>query len=115
MNINTGINENKVNQLMLDIYEYEEKINLLLEKISNLMESTTNIYSGFTSDDLRKKYNDFSVNYTNIKNNIHDYSEDLFKIKNNYLERDQQNTNHILKPLIIDETIKTGTVNYEHK
>lgn len=115
LNDKMGINESKINNLMLDIYDYEEQINALFDKITDIMEKSNNSFQSDNADDLRKKYRDFSINYTNIKNNIHDYSDDLSKVKNMYTKKDMAEVKHILKPIVIDETIRTGSVNYEHK
>ena len=76
-----GINEDKINSLVLDIYDYIEKINAILSNIDNEMEKTSTCFKFKTGDSLRKKYSDLRANYSIINKNLMGYTEKLIKVK----------------------------------
>ena len=81
---NRGINEDAVNKLILDIYNYEEKINKTLDQISTVVENTKEFYQCESANEYRNKFNMFSANFNIINKNLLSYADDMIKLKNRY-------------------------------
>lgn len=91
-----GINEKKLNSLILDIYNYSEKINKTLNQISEVVDKTKKIYSSKEADLYRNKYENFRVNYVNVIKNINRYAEDLILVKQKYSNFDINASKRVL-------------------
>lgn len=91
-----GINEEKLNSLILDIYNYSEKINKTLNQISEVVDKTKKIYSSKEADLYRNKYENFRVNYVNVIKNINRYAEDLILVKQKYSNFDINASKRVL-------------------
>lgn len=100
-----GINIDSVDKLILDIYNYAEKINKTLNQISEVVDETKNFYDCEVADNYRNKFNNFKANFNIINKNIISYSDDLIKLKNRY-----QTVNND-----IGQTIKKATIDMEGK
>ena len=100
-----GINIDSVDKLILDIYNYAEKINKTLNQISEVVDETKNFYDCEVADNYRNKFNHFKANFNIINKNIISYSDDLIKLKNRY-----QTVNND-----IGQTIKKATIDMEGK
>ena len=82
-----GINEALIDKLIIEIYDYADKINSTLTCIDELVQNT-NIYFDCESADLfRNNFNNVKANFKIVNKNILDYSNDYVKIKNNYNHR----------------------------
>ena len=81
MENNIGINEEKLDKLILDIYNYCEKINVTLNQVSDVVEDTKVFYTGDVADSFRKKFSLYSSNFLNIRANLCSYADDLIKLK----------------------------------
>lgn len=92
----SGINEEKLNKLILDIYNYSEKINKTLNQISEVVDKTKKIYSSKEADLYRSKYENFRVNYVNVIKNINRYAEDLILVKQKYSNFDINASKRVL-------------------
>lgn len=77
-----GINEQKLDRLILDIYDYCDKINNTLNQITEVVEETGNFYKGELASTYRKKYRVFRSNFSVMRKNFVSYATDLTKIKN---------------------------------
>ena len=78
------INEEALNKLVLDLYDYSERVNSILNQISDLVNYSSTYFEGQQSDDIIKKYNSLLETLENLKYNISDYSSDLIKVKNKF-------------------------------
>ena len=79
-----GINYLKIDKLILDIYDYSEKIQKTLDQISNIVDKTKDFYLCYEADCYRNKFSDFRQNFPVINKNIISYAEDLIRLKTNY-------------------------------
>ena len=79
-----SINEGALDKLILDLYDYSEKINSILNQISDLVNYSSTYFKGQQSVDIIKKYNNLQVSLENLKYNISDYSADLVKVKSRF-------------------------------
>lgn len=98
-----GINIDSVDKLILDIYNYAEKIGKTLDQISDTVSDTKEFYKCSAATEYRNKFNDFKANFKTVRQNVNSYAEDLIKLKNRY-----QNINDDLT-----QTIKKATANIE--
>lgn len=98
-----GINEDTINKLILDIYDYAEKISQTLDQVTNEVTLTKSFYKSSAASAYRNDFNNFKTNFSIINKNIISYAEDLTKLKNRYKRIDQN----------MSATIKKTTNNIE--
>ena len=85
MNANTvGINEQKIDKLVLDINNYAERINNVLNNMEDLVNSTNSFFLEEVGNEFRNNFKQLSSNFPTVKTNILSYSQDLIKVKLNY-------------------------------
>ena len=92
----TGINEQNMKSLILDIYECRDKISKILNDAQFLMEKTKDYYLSEDGDLIRRKFNELCYNNKILLNNIKGYGEDLEKVMFNYKKLGNK-TNDIFK------------------
>ena len=69
----TGINEQNMKSLILDIYECRDKISKILNDAQFLMEKTKDYYLSEDGDLIRRKFNELCYNNKILLNNIKSY------------------------------------------
>ena len=106
MDRQTGINEEKLNKLILDIYDYSEKINNTLNHISEIVMKTKNCYNSKEAELYRKMYDDYKTNYVNIIKNINSYADDLLTLKRKYINFDVDMKNKVSLQIVNLENLK---------
>jgi len=79
-----GINIDSVDKLILDIYNYAERINKTLNQITDVVDKTKTIYNCDAANNYRNKFESFRVNFNIVDKNIKSYADDLIKLKNRY-------------------------------
>lgn len=79
-----GVNLDSVDKLILDIYNYAERVNKTLNQISDVVDQTKNFYACEVADNYRNKFNSFRTNFKVVNKNLVSYAEDLIKLKNRY-------------------------------
>lgn len=111
----SGINDVKIDKLVLDIYDINEKIRKTLDQISETMDRTSSVWKSSDAKLFRDAYDNFKTNYNIITKNISSYSEDFTKLKNSYNAKDTEMAKKVnLYMINIDETF--GVKKYdEHK
>ena len=57
-----GINLDSIDKLILDIYNYAERVNKTLNQISDVVDQTKNFYACESADNYRNKFNSFGLN-----------------------------------------------------
>lgn len=100
-----GINIDSIDKLILDIYNYAERINKTLNQVSDVVDQTKNFYDCETATNYRNKFNDFKTNFSIMNENLKSYAEDLIKLKNRYQNVDSN----------ITEVIKKAITNMQNK
>lgn len=74
----TGIREPELSDLVIQILNYADRINEILNEFDNKFYELENYYQGKPYDDLKNYYNDYVRNQFHIvKNNIVSYSDDF--------------------------------------
>lgn len=79
-----SINDEKLKNLILEIYEYRDKISKILEDAEFLAESTKMFYESEDGDKFRTKFKKFSANFSTFLNNIRSYGEDFEVVLSRY-------------------------------
>ena len=79
-----GINVDEINKLMLEISDISSNINIIFNKINELVEETKSYYVCSTASVMRNKYAMFNNNFRIIVNNIMTYNKDLVRLKRKY-------------------------------
>lgn len=95
-----GINIDSIDKLILDIYNYVERINKTLNQITDVVEQTKFFYDCESAKKYRAKFNDFSTNFEIINKNLKGYAEDMIKLKNRYQKVDENLTDTVKKAII---------------
>ena len=78
----SGINENSLLKLCIEIDKFADRISEIFKKIDDDMEEIKNYYSSDTFTTLYNLYEDLRKNYSVIKKNIFNYSGDLNELIN---------------------------------
>lgn len=58
----SGINEEGLDKLILDIYNYAESMHKVFNNIENIIDDTNNFYQDETGINMRVKFSDFKKN-----------------------------------------------------
>ena len=95
-----GINENSFNQLILDVFDYAEKIKCQLNAIDNTMNRAINGFNGDIKVVFAEKYNSLRPNFEKVNDIIVSYTDELNTVK--------KNANN-LQDLLVDTTITHKT------
>lgn len=80
----SGINEEGIDKLVIDIYNSAESVHKIFDNISNLIEQTSDYYQTDNGDELRKKFNNFKINFDIINDKLLKYADGLASIKMKY-------------------------------
>lgn len=94
-----GINLDSVDKLILDIYNYAERVNKTLNQISDVVDQTKTFYVCDAADNYRNKFNSFRTNFNVVNKNLVSYAEDLIKLKNRYQNMSDEITQTINKAI----------------
>lgn len=76
-----GINSDRVDQLVLDIYDYIEKINSILANITNEVNKASTLLDCNISTDLKNKYKEQQDEFIKYSNRLVSYTEKLISVK----------------------------------
>lgn len=94
-----GINLDSIDKLILDIYNYAERVNKTLNQISDVVDQTKTFYNCEDADNYRNKFNSFRTNFKIVNQNLISYAEDLIKLKNRYQNMSVEMTQTINKAI----------------
>lgn len=84
MNNVSGINEEKLGNLILDIYDYADKVNQILNNIDELILKSNSYFKCDSSDRVRNRYQELTFNFATLKQNMLNCASDLVKAKYRY-------------------------------
>lgn len=76
-----GINEPKLEQLVLEISEVAERVNKKFIELSDLVNSTSLFYDCESGSNFRNSFDKLKANFPIVNKNILCYSFDLVKVK----------------------------------
>lgn len=79
-----GINEQAIEKLILDVYDYADRINNILNAMDDVVQGTTSYFNDDSSNNFRHKFEQLKINFPIVNHNIQTYGEDLVRLKNNY-------------------------------
>lgn len=82
-----GIEEKKIDRLVLDIVDYTEKINSTLNQIDDVMSTIKDYYVCENATMFEKKFTTLRDNFAIVQKNLLSYSTDLVKVKACYNQR----------------------------
>lgn len=85
-----GINEDKIDRLILDIYDYADKVNSIFNRIDELVDSTKDFYNCESAELFRNKFLEFKQNFKVVNENILGYAGEITSAKNNYKKRESE-------------------------
>lgn len=94
-----SINEDGLDKLALNIYDYSEKINNIFNQIDDLMVQSKDYFDCQLNNDIRIKYQNIKDSIKNVKSNISSYSTDLIKVKNAFRNNAEIIANDIRKEI----------------
>ena len=84
MNYIVGIDKDKLKALILKIYNYNDKINCILNDAQLLVNDTNQYYKSEDGDYYRKRFNELLLNKKIVLENIKSYGDDLVKVINSF-------------------------------
>lgn len=93
----TGINEQKIDKLVLDIYAYADRVKQILGEVERIVENTSSVYK---TDSASEFISDFNLNkqkFDTIAKIILSYSEDMINVKANYKKRTTSVSEELLR------------------
>lgn len=79
-----AINEDNLKTMILDIYEYRDRVSKILEEAQILVKAIKSFYNSEDGIEFINKFNDFSLNFPTFLNNIESYAEDLELVLDSY-------------------------------
>ncbi len=83
MNEVTGINEDRINNLILEIGNYQDEVSNIFNSIED---TVNNLYSGYVCEAgsvFSRKFDTMKRNFPTVKKNMETYAEDLIRAKDN--------------------------------
>ncbi len=103
-----GIDEPKLDKLIIDIYDYADRIKRLLNEVDDLVLETSNFYYCNEADEFRKKFEVLKSSFPSVNRNIISYAEDLIsaKLKFNNIDRDLSDKTNLAKQVISNSTVE---------
>lgn len=89
----TGVkNEKKeMERLILEIYDYRDKMSEILNTAESLVYNTKNYYASEDGEKLREKFNEFSSNFSVVLGRIKQYGKDLEDVLTIYKKNSLKN------------------------
>lgn len=84
MNKIVGIDKEKLKKIILNIYEYRDKINTIFNDVEYLIDETKQYYDSDDGDYFRQKLSQLCSNRSVVLSNIKSYCEDLEKVIHNF-------------------------------
>lgn len=79
-----GINEQILDKLILDIYDYADRINRTLNSIEDVVAGSSSYFNDDVANSFRYKFEQLKLNFPMVNHNILSYANDLVKVKRNF-------------------------------
>ena len=79
-----AINEKKLDDLVLNIYNLSDQLAKIFEKMEENVFSTNNFYQSSDGDDYRKKFSQYITKFDTVVSNMRLYGDDLLRVKFQY-------------------------------
>lgn len=94
-----AINSESLKKLILDIYDYRDKLSKILQDAELVVKSTEIFYKTLDGDEFRKKFEKLSVNFPKILSNLKSYGDDLSIVLSKYKEVNSKSVDIFKKTL----------------
>ncbi|MBQ8131298.1 MAG: hypothetical protein IJ193_02275 [Bacilli bacterium] len=92
-----GISEGKIDQLILDSYDYIERLNTILNNISTEINNTSNCLECEAVNELKRKYEEQKAYFSIFSSRLVSYTEKLLDVKNKSLMKSSEIATQVLK------------------
>lgn len=79
-----SINEEGLDKLALNIYDYTERINFIFNRINDLMIQSRDCFECELGYSIVNRFQDIMDSMKNVKLNISSYSDELMMVKKNF-------------------------------
>lgn len=99
-----GINEDKIDKLVLDIYDYIERINGTLNSIENEINNTASCFDCDSGRELRSKFNNQKPMFSVINDNLMKDTDTLIKVKSSTVDFSRELANQIVNKSVTKVT-----------
>jgi hypothetical protein len=99
-NIVTASNDVKIDNCILELSNYLERLKVVFTRLDDTMDSTSSIYKSEDADELRRKYSLFRDNYSMIVANVQSYIDELRAVKTNYNVFSDELSNKVAKDAV---------------
>ncbi len=84
-----GINEEGIKKLVLNIYDYSEQINTILNSIDDLVTDVKDHFQIESSNIFYTKFAEVKNDFGNVRDNILSYADEILKVNSNFQAIDQ--------------------------
>lgn len=85
----TGIKEEELGSLGLEVMGYAEKISEIFDRIESAMDRIPACFQGVPSEEINQRYQEIRSNCSVMKDNVTSYSDDLITLINRIRENDK--------------------------
>lgn len=86
----SGINEEKVNLLNVELLDAIESLNIISSRLDACIEIIQNNLDGYGKNDILSKLSRIKQQLPNVSSNIYAYIDDLSKAVNRYKDNDEE-------------------------
>ena len=76
-----GINEARIDKLIMEIFDYANRVNKIFNQADDLIEKSKAFYDCDSGRKFREKYVSLSDNYRTINQNLLSYARELTTVK----------------------------------
>lgn len=87
--VNIGVDNQAIDNLVLNIYDYADRLKKQLDDVETLVYDTSNYYHDQAADSCRKKFNSIKESFPVIYENVISYADDLVKLKSSLKQKDE--------------------------
>lgn len=100
-----GINDAKIDGLVLNIYDYAQRIKDILNNVDDLIYETNNYYNCEEAVKFRNNFESIKDNFAVVTENILSYGDELVRVKNQIYTKDSELASSIKKAAVNAEAI----------
>lgn len=102
-----GINEERIKKMVLNIYDYAEQINTILNSIDDAISEASKCLIIDGNEILQKNFSSVKNNFVYVKSNILSYADELLKAESDYLRTSEE--------IAIDLRKAAENIDYDNK
>lgn len=87
--VNVGISNQGIDNLVLNIYDYADRLKKQLDEVESLVYDIPKYYNDQASEGCRKKFDSIKDSFPLIYENVISYADDLIKLKSSLKSKDE--------------------------